>query len=88
MQTAKSNLFTAYNTNFEEGQRFSSVLAKYQNNEDHNFPLELINPEPADDYNHKQSRFEVKTQRKKQKEEDLRHFLYLSHYVDKLAKKA
>lgn len=50
MQTAKSNLFTPFNGNFEEGQRFSSVLAKYQNNEDNNFPLELINPEPGEDY--------------------------------------
>lgn len=78
MQTAKSNLFNPFATGgLEDGQRFSSVLAGYQSNDDdHNFPIELINPEPGEDGEaHVKSRFETKSNRKKQREEELRHFL-------------
>ena len=46
MQTAKSTMFTPHKVGaLPEGPRFSSVLAKYQgNDEDSNFPIELINP--------------------------------------------
>lgn len=69
MQTAKSNLFNPSAAGIlDEGNRFSSVLAKYQNCDDNNFPLELINPEPGSE-DHIKSRFEVKSNRKKQREE-------------------
>ena len=87
MQTAKSSLFNPCVADIlDEGNRFSSVLAKYQNNDDHNFPLELINPEPGED-DHMQSRFQAKSNRKKQREEELRHFLYIFCDVDKLERK-
>lgn len=46
MQSAKSTIFTPQKAGpLTDGPRFSSVLAKYQSNdEDNNFPLELINP--------------------------------------------
>lgn len=50
MATAKSNLFTPYKTsNLDDEMRFSSVLSKYRrtNDEDNQFPVELINPEPV-----------------------------------------
>ena len=69
MQTAKSTVFNPHKVgSLSEGPRFSSVLAKYQvNDEDNNFPIELINPEPADEL--RQSRFAAKSNVKKQREE-------------------
>lgn len=73
MQTAKSNLFTPFKDNFEEEIKFSSILNKYKKgqDDDNNFPVELINPEPGEDeqFDHGKSRFEVNSKRKKQREE-------------------
>ena len=69
MQTAKSTMFTPQKVGgLQEGPRFSSVLAKYQSNEDSsNFPIELINPEPVEE-DFRQSRFAAKSNLKKQRE--------------------
>jgi len=53
MQTAKSNVFHGFSPQgFDEDMKFSSVLSKYKrsSDEDNHFPVELINPEPADSY--------------------------------------
>jgi cell division septum initiation protein DivIVA len=70
MQTAKSTMFNMNSKGpLTSGQKFSSVLAKYQSKSDSgNFPLELINPEPADS-DHRTSRYVAKTTAKKQREE-------------------
>ena len=71
MNTAKSTMFTPQRVSggVQEGQRFSSVLAKYHHADgDSNFPLELINPEPVEDATRK-SRFAVKSNQKKQRDE-------------------
>ena len=70
MQTAKSTMFTPNKVGgLNDGPRFASVLAKYQGgDEDNNFPIELINPEPVED-SHRKSRFAAKSNIKKQREE-------------------
>jgi len=71
MHTAKSSMFTPQRTgSMQEAHRFSTVLAKYQTADgDNNFPLELINPEPAADDDARKSRFAVKNNQKKQRED-------------------
>jgi hypothetical protein len=57
---------------------FFSVFSKYRhtnnNDKDNQFPVELINPEPLE-VDKNQSRFEVVSRRKKQREEELIHLL-------------
>lgn len=75
MQTAKSNLFAP----FEDDLRFSAILPKYKTGRDSHFPVELINPEPGeeedDDFHQGKSHFEIKSNRKKMREQELRSFL-------------
>lgn len=78
MQTAKSNIFAPF-PGFEDEARLSAVLSKFKGKDSH-FPVELINPEPGeddedDDFRGGKSHFEIKSNRKKQREEELRNFL-------------
>lgn len=73
LQTAKSNMFTPFGSNNKLGEiKLSSIMAKRQTYDDFNFPVELIGNEPEQ---HNMSRFECNSRIKKQKEEDIIHFL-------------
>ena len=77
MQTAKSNMFTPFAEVPKLGEmKISSILTKRQTNDDFNFPVELIGqeeePEPI---RTNASRFDTASKAKKQREEELRHFL-------------
>lgn len=51
MQTAKSTMFAPFANGFEDDIKLSAILTKYKRgrDEDSNFPVELINPEPGED---------------------------------------
>ena len=91
MQTAKSTLFAPFPNGFEDDIKLSAILSKYKRgrDEDSNFPVELINPEPGedDDFRQGKSQFEIKSNRKKQREEELRNFLYFLGYLGKLGRR-
>lgn len=80
INTAKSNVFNVYRSpNFDEDVRLSTMLSKFKRtkDEDNQFPVQLINsPQLAN-----ASRFQAMSKRKKQREQELIHFLYKWCYL-------